>query len=122
MVGMPEIKRILEQSVGHDSKSLGPSCYPQVALLNAPIPRIAKHTQKLIALMLLGAKTTITKAWKQPTVSFQEAKRKISWIMSQEKLVSTMTDTTKSFEATWEPWVRHIGISFIPGIQTTRTS
>lgn len=95
---------------------------PQVALLNAPIPRIAKHTQKLITLMLLGAKTTITKAWKQPTVSFQEAKRKISWIMSQEKLVSTMTDTTKSFEATWEPWVRHIGISFIPGIQTTRTS
>lgn len=95
---------------------------PQVALLNAPIPRTAKHTQKLITFMLLGAKTTIAKAWKQPTVSFQAAKRKISWIMSQEKLVSTMMDTTKSFEATWEPWARHLGIPLSPGIQTTRTS
>lgn len=86
---------------------------PQIALLNGHIPNIPKHSGKLIYFMLTGARIVIARAWKQPSVSLSAAKRKIFWIMSQEKLVSSLS---KSFEVTWEPWARHVGISLIPGI------
>ena len=84
---------------------------PQIALLGVRIPQAPKITQKLIDFMLLGAKTTLAGAWKQPTVSVSAAKRKISWIMNQEKMISSILNTTNLFEAIWEPWARHIGIS-----------
>lgn len=69
--------------------------------------------------MLLGAKITIAKAWKQPKVSLMAAKRKITWIMLQEKPVSSIMNTGKPFSATWEPWAKHMGISLIPGVKAT---
>lgn len=92
---------------------------PQIALLNVHAPKTPKYTQKLISFMLLGAKITIAKAWKQTKVSLTAAKRKISWIMSQEKMVSSIMNTHKPFEATWEPWAKHVGISLIHGVKTS---
>lgn len=90
---------------------------PQIALLNGNIPKISKTTAKLIAFILTGAKISIAKAWKQPGVSLASARRKISWIMSQENLVSTIADSNKAFLAVWEPWARHVGISLTPGVE-----
>ena len=88
---------------------------PHIALLGYDIPRVSKSIQKLIAFMLIGAKTTLAAAWKQPRVSFLVAKGKISWIMTQEKMVSSISNTSDIFEAIWEPWARHVGVSLSPG-------
>lgn len=63
-----------------------------------------------------GSEAKIAKAWKQPRVSLMSTKRKISWIMSQEKLTGILLDKTNEFEATWEPWAKYLGIALIPGI------
>lgn len=38
------------------------------------------------------------------------AKKKILWIMAQEKRVSILQDTVQMFEATWETWPNFIHI------------
>lgn len=81
---------------------------PQYALLNFFNPDIPKLAQNLIRFILLGAKITIARVWKQPTVSFMLVKRKISWIMTQEKTVSILLDTVDRNDAVWEPWAKYI--------------
>lgn len=46
--------------------------------LNAQIPKISTPTRRLILFILLGAKFSVAKAWKQPKISKLVAKRKIS--------------------------------------------
>lgn len=84
---------------------------PTIALLNKNIPNITKYKQRLIHFMLLGAKITIGHAWKSPSVSFQLAKQKITWIMIQEKTSSIILDKSESFKCIWEPWAQYIGTS-----------
>lgn len=50
---------------------------PHLALLNFLDISALKNTQCLIFFILTGAKLTIAKAWKAPSVSFNMAKRKI---------------------------------------------
>ena len=95
---------------------------PQVALLGTRIPQASKQMQKLITFMLLGAKTTLAGAWKQPRVSIMAAKKKISWVMTQEKLVSSILNTSQLFEAIWEPWAKYVGVSLLPGTTMTPTN
>lgn len=80
---------------------------PQLALLNFPCPKIPKVVQRLM-FIFLGTKLTIARAWKRSTVSFLLGKRKISWIMSQEKTVSVLLDATSKHDAIWDPWVKYI--------------
>lgn len=65
--------------------------------------------------MLFGAKITIASAWKKPSVSLWEVKNKISWIMSQEKIVAKLQDKVQLFESTWKPWARYIKVPLYPG-------
>lgn len=90
---------------------------PEVAILNANVPGISKATQTLINFILLGTKISIAKAWKQPRPSFNAVKRKVSWIMAQEKLSSILTNTSLKFQTIWEPWAQYMGTSLIPGVQ-----
>lgn len=76
---------------------------PHIALLKNRVEWIPKHTQALLFYMLLGAKMTIAHAWKQPTISVSAAKRKMSWIMTQEKLVGVLQDKRETFEHIWKP-------------------
>lgn len=89
---------------------------PLTALLNHQIPGAPKYKHKLIFFILLGAKLTLAKAWKLPKVSVIAAKRKISWIMAQEKMVSSMLDTSVRFEKTWEPWAKYVGVG-VPSLK-----
>lgn len=66
-----------------------------VALLNFPVESVSKSMQHLIFFILLGAKLTIAHSWKSPYVSVQMAKRKVSWIMTREKMVSVLLDSTQ---------------------------
>lgn len=77
---------------------------PHIALLNSSVESAHKNMQRLIFFILLGTKLTIAKSWKKPTVSVRLAKRKISWIMVQEKITSVLLNSTEKFEAIWEPW------------------
>ena len=86
---------------------------PHVALLNFAPAEASKSQKRLIHFMLLGAKLTIAKAWKSSTVSFTLLKRKISWIMTQEKLASSLLNTSQKFEITWEPWAKYTNTSLI---------
>lgn len=54
---------------------------PQIALLNTPVPGLPKYLQLLIFFILLGAKMTLVKIWKQSTVSLAQAKKRVTWIM-----------------------------------------
>lgn len=84
---------------------------PEVALLNSHIPKISKYNRKCIHVILLGAKLTIAKAWKQPSVSINAVKRKVAIILS---------DTAHKFETIWEPWAQVVEISIIPGAEPPR--
>lgn len=81
---------------------------PQIALLNENIDKVSKNSQKRNHFIMLGAKNSINWAWKQPSVSFAEAKQKISWIMAQEKGVSIFQDAVQKFDLIWEPWANYI--------------
>lgn len=71
--------------------------YPHTALLNFPVEKALKSERRLIHFIFLGAKLTIAKAWNQPSVSCAIAKRKILWIMAQERMVSILQDTVQRF-------------------------
>lgn len=90
---------------------------PNIALLNHYIPKLTKHLQTLSFFILLGAKITIAKAWKRPTVSFQACRTKISWIMAQEHIVAKLYDQIERFNATWEPWATLCNIPLLPGME-----
>lgn len=83
---------------------------PHLALLNFPCPKTPKLVQRLIIFIFIGTKLTIARAWKRPTVSFLLVKRKKSWIMTQEKTVSILLDTTTKHDAVWDPWARYISL------------
>lgn len=82
-----------------------------VALLNFPVREVPRATQRLIFFIILGAKLTLAKAWKKSSVSTTLAKRKISWIMNQEKMASMILDSSTKFKQIWEPWANYIGIT-----------
>lgn len=77
---------------------------PCIALLNTPVPGLPKCLQCLIFFILLGAKMTLAKSWKQPMVSLAQARKKVIWILLNENLVSILQDTVKKSEQIWEPW------------------
>lgn len=83
---------------------------PTIALLNYNIPRVPRLSRSLIHFILLGAKITLAHAWKKPSVSLRQAKQKISWIMTQEKVSSSILDTSDKFRLIWEPWARFLGL------------
>lgn len=49
---------------------------PTIALLNSRIPKVPKSTQALIHFIFLGAKMTIVRTWKSPSVSYHLTKQK----------------------------------------------
>lgn len=77
---------------------------PQFTLLNFPYPEAPKLVQRLIRFIFFGAKLTIAKTWKQPTVSFLLVKRSMDHGSWSRKTVSILLDTAEKHEATWEPW------------------
>ena len=85
---------------------------PAIALLNGFIPQVQKVTRKLILFILTGARITIAAAWKKPSVSIPSMKRKVTWIMEQEKRIGSMMDKLTQFNEIWEPWLKFMGISY----------
>lgn len=63
---------------------------PRVSLLNQPVAGVPRHTQTLIYFMFLMAKIAIETAWKKKVVDLASMKRKLTWIMTYEKLVSIL--------------------------------
>lgn len=66
---------------------------PEIALLKSRPLDCSRSLRTLTHVILLGAKIMISRSWKRPGVSFAAAKRKISWIMVQEKTVSILQST-----------------------------
>lgn len=89
---------------------------PNIALLNGKIEALPKFRQTLVYFILLGAKVTITKAWKKPNVSFLGFKRKVSWTMAQEQIVAKLNDKSGNFYDTWEPWAIYCNIPLLLGM------
>lgn len=87
---------------------------PPHGRINFPVKKASKSERHLIHLIFLGAKLIIARALKQPPVSCTMAKKKILWIMAQEKRVSILQDTVQMFEATWETWPNFIHIFLTP--------
>lgn len=81
-----------------------------------------KNTQSVIFYMLLGAKITIARNWKRPSVLFSAVKHKISWIMAQEKIISILHDKTYKFDLIWDPWIMFINTPIHPGGSTAHIS
>lgn len=81
-----------------------------IALLNKPVEDIPKHTQTLIYYMFLSAKIAIASAWKSPAIDIALLKRKLSWIMLNEKIVSVLRDRQAVFDRVWSPWIDYLRI------------
>ena len=84
---------------------------PHVTFLHDFPRTYPRSLSTLLFFMLLGAKLTLAKSWKQPSVSLTAAKRKISWIMAQEKMVAIFQDRLAKFEAVWDPWAQYLHIT-----------
>lgn len=87
---------------------------PHIALLNFPVESVTKSMQHLIIFILLGAKLTIAMSCKKPAASVLMAKRKLAWIMAQEKIVSMLFNSTCKFEAIWPPWSTFMNVPLAP--------
>ena len=107
MVGVPKNQRLLEQNFPNSIQS---PRSPSTALLNQLISKASKPSRKLIFFIFLGAKITLARAWKRPKVSIIAAKQKILWIMSQEKMVSSILDNFARFREIKDPWAKYMGI------------
>lgn len=79
-----------------------------VSLLNKPVDNIPRHTQTLIYYIFLAAKIAIASAWKSPIVDIALMKRKLGWIMLNEKIVSILNDKQPLFEKIWSPWLTYL--------------
>lgn len=90
---------------------------PMVALLNHHIPKVPSRSQKLIKFILIGAKISIARSWKHNNVSLRQIKNKVTWIMTQEKMVSKIFDSVAQFENIWTPWAAYVGVELYPGMQ-----
>ena len=87
---------------------------PTIALLNGMLPLTSKVTRKLILYIMTGARITLAAAWKKTNVSILYMKRKVTWIMEQEKRVCSMLDKSTLFYEIWEPWLEYMGITYTP--------
>lgn len=83
---------------------------PAIALLNGLASCIPKITRKLILFILTGAKITIEESMEATHSLFIIHEKKGFCVMTQEKLVSSILDTTAQFEAIWKPWAQLMAI------------
>lgn len=83
---------------------------PSIALLNEPVENIPRYTQTLIYYKFLAAKISIATAWKSPVIDLALMKRKLTWIMLHEKLVSVLRDKQPLFEKVWTPWLSYLQV------------
>lgn len=90
--------RVLEISGTNSFNYYARSQDPTIALLNHKVDETPKHIQSLIFYVLLGAKITISMAWKKTKPSLVETKQNISWIMSQEKIMTKLKAKVCRFE------------------------
>lgn len=88
------LRKVTVVAIPQDSK---------IALLSHKVHKCSKHTQTLVFFMLPGAKITLDGAWKKPSISFLATKQKMSWIMTQEQIMSKIQDKMQKFEAILEP-------------------
>lgn len=56
---------------------------------------------------------TLAKSWKQSTVSLAQAKKKITWIMVHENIVSILKDAVHNFEQIWVPQATYMHFSLV---------
>lgn len=80
-------------------------------LVNKPVENIPRHTQTLIYFIILQAKIAIVPAWKNPTIDIALMKRKLTWIMLNEKILRVLRDKQPLFEKIWSPWSTYLQIS-----------
>lgn len=74
---------------------------------------------KLIKYILLAARITIAKHWKQLVILLDYVKRKLNWIMSSDKLTHTLHNNAKKFDKIWDPWIRSISFRLLMGYGLT---
>lgn len=77
----------------------------RIALLNELVEGLL-DTTRLIYFFYLAVNIAISTAWKKPLVDLEVMKCKLTWIMTNEKLVSVLQDTSPQFERVWNPWIQ----------------
>lgn len=73
---------------------------------------VAKKLTKLIVYIFLAARITIAKYWKQSMVPLDYVKNKLNWIMVNDRLTCVLRNSTKKFDATWEPWICYLSTPY----------
>ncbi|OCT91637.1 hypothetical protein XELAEV_18014697mg [Xenopus laevis] len=80
---------------------------PVTALLGKQPEVLSKIQFQLFTAIMTAAKKTIAGAWRTKQLSIDITKRKIDWIMSQEKLTSILLDSHGKFVLAWTPWLEY---------------
>lgn len=60
--------------------------------------------------MILPAKIAIVTAWKSHFIDIALLKRKLMWIMLNEKNVSVLQDKQPLFDKIWSPWLAYLQV------------
>lgn len=63
--------------------------------------------------MFLAAKIAIATAWKIPVIDLALMKRKLTWIMLHETMVSVLRDKQSPFEKVWTSWLSYLRVLFL---------
>lgn len=81
---------------------------PEAALFHKLSDETPKKSVKLITYILLAARITIARHWRQSAIPLDQVKSKLNWIMINDKLTYILCNNTKKFNTVWDPWIDYI--------------
>lgn len=71
---------------------------------------VPRHTQTLIYFIFLAAKITIATSWKSPVIDIAFMKHKLTWIMLNEKILSSLREKQFLFIEIWSAWLTYLQV------------
>lgn len=78
---------------------------PKAPLFHKLPDEIPKQSIKLIKYILLAARITMARHWKQSIIPLDQVKNKLNWIMINDKLTHILSNKVKKFIKIWDPWI-----------------
>lgn len=80
-------------------------------LLHLKPPGFTKPQFKLATYVLLAAKQTVARTWKQQFIPFTEVSRRLDFFFTNEILYSILLDTYETILKIWTRWVQYAQLS-----------
>ena len=78
------------------------------ALLGDRVVEASKAQRRLLMFIFISAKITIARNWRAASLPLEQLKRKLSWLMLNERLTALIQDKLEIFHKVWDPWLAYL--------------